>query len=101
MYVVETAYPWTLEWSDEAGNIFGTEDDLHVGYPPTVAGHSAFLREVREAVRSVPDGRGKGVFYWEPAWIPVEGIECHWENAALFDFDGHALPSLDAFSGSE
>jgi arabinogalactan endo-1,4-beta-galactosidase len=64
-------------------------------------------------VADTPDGLGKGVFYWEPAWLglpgcgwdpnnPASGNE--WENQALFDFDGHALSSLDVFlefSGSD
>ena len=95
----ETSYPWTLEWKDEAPNIMGTAEDLHAGFEPTVEGQVRFLREVRRAVEDVPDGRGRGVFYWAPEWIAVEGVDSHWENAALFDFDGRALPGLDAFAG--
>ncbi len=97
--VVETSYPWTMEWNDEAPNIMGTDEDLHPGYPPTQEGQASFLAEVREAVQNVPEGRGAGVFYWAPEWIAVEGVDSHWENATLFDFDGRALPGLDAFSG--
>lgn len=99
VYVVETSYPWTLEWKDEAPNIMGTAEDLHEGFEPTVEGQARFLREVRRAVEDVPDGRGRGVFYWAPEWIAVDGVDSHWENAALFDFDGRALPGLDALSG--
>lgn len=99
VYVVETAYPWTFEWKDDAGNIMGTEADLHAGYPPTVEGQSAFLRAVHETVRGVPGGRGKGIYYWAPEWIAVEGVPSAWENTTLFDFDGEALPSLDVFTG--
>lgn len=98
VYVVETAYPWTFDRNDEAGNILGTEADLHEGYPPTVEGQSAFLREVRSAVEDVPGGRGRGVVYWAPEWIAVDGVDSHWENATLFDFDGKALPSVEALT---
>ena len=101
VYIVETAYPWTMDRQDEGGNIFGTEEDLHEGYPPTVEGQSAFLRAVRQAVRSVPGDRGRGIYYWSPEWIAVEGVPSAWENAALFDFDGKALPSMEAFTGKE
>ena len=46
---------------------------------------------------------GKGIFYWEPDWIPVEGAGWkagegnEWENLAMFDFQGNALESLDVF----
>ncbi len=101
VYVVETAYPWTMDSKDEGGNIFGTEADLHEGFPPTVGGQAAFLRAVREAVRNVPGERGRGIYYWSPEWIAVEGVPSHWENAALFDFDGKALPSMEAFTGKD
>jgi len=54
-------------------------------------------------VAQVPDGRGLGIFYWEPEWIPVEGAGWKtgegnaWENQAMFDFDGNALASLNVF----
>ena len=101
VYVVETAYPWTLGWQDEAANIFGAPADLHAGYPATVEGQSAFLRAVREAVRDVPADRGRGVYYWSPEWIAVEGVPSAWENATLFAFDGRMLPSMEAFTGEE
>jgi len=65
----------------------------------------------------VPDGRGVGVVWWEPAWLaipaardylPGEGVNhdgkggklpaygsCV-ENVCLFDDKGAALPALDA-----
>ena len=99
VYVVETAYPWTFEWDDDTGNIFGTQEDLHEGFPPTVQSQADFLRQVRETVENVPGGRGRGVYYWAPEWIAVDGVPSAWENAALFDFEGRALPSMDAFTG--
>ena len=99
VYVVETAYPWTFDWRDEQGNILGSEADLHEGYPPTVEGQSAFLSAVHDIVRNVPGGRGRGLYYWSPEWIAVEGVPSAWENATLFDFEGKMLPSMEAFTG--
>ena len=101
VYVVETAYPWTLGWRDEAGNIMGSETDLHAGYPPTEAGQAAFLAAVRDIVRGVPGGRGRGIYYWAPEWIAVPGVPSAWENVALFDFDGRVLPGMAAFTGRQ
>ena len=99
--VVETAYPWTLDWIDDTNNLFGTTADLHQGFPATVAGQSAFLRAVRSVVGNVPGGRGLGVFYWAPEWIAIPGVPSAWENATLFDFSGMMLPSMEAFTGRE
>jgi arabinogalactan endo-1,4-beta-galactosidase len=101
VYVVETAYPWTFDWVDDANNIWGSESDLHPGYPATVAGQSDFLRALRNIVAVVPGGRGGGIYYWSPEWIAVQGVPSAWENATLFDFDGMMLPSMEAFTGME
>ena len=60
-----------------------------------------------DAVAAVPNGRGLGVFYWEPAWTAVAGAGWDptnpssgngWENQALFDYDDRALPALAVFA---
>lgn len=94
--IVETAYPWTLEGNDEAGNILG-EDSLVEGFPATPAGQRAFLLELRSRVTNAG---GLGVVYWEPAWVSSScstrwGKGSHWENATLFDFDNRLLPGAD------
>lgn len=82
-----------------------------VPYPMTPEGQSDFMQAVMEIVANIPDGKGKGFYYWEPAWIPVPGSgwatpesllyikdkgPCgnEWANQALFDYDGNALPAL-------
>ncbi len=83
-----------------------------VSYPMTAEGQSAFLQDVMELICRVPEGRGKGFFYWEPAWLPVPGSGWanaaalaytgergpggnEWANQALFDYEGRALPALE------
>ena len=74
-------------------------------YPDTPAGQLEFMESLIRTVRAVPGGRGKGVFYWSPDWIdsgkwlqPAEPGKA-WEQRALFDLEGNALPALDAFRG--
>lgn len=84
-----------------------------IGYPMTPEGQVRFMRDIMQIIRGVPNGRGKGFFYWEPAWIPVPGSGWaeragweyvgekgpggnEWANQALFDYDGNALPALEA-----
>ncbi len=83
-----------------------------VPYPMTPEGQAAFLQDVMELICRVPEGRGKGFFYWEPAWLPVPGSGWatdaalaytgeqgpggnEWANQALFDYEGRALPALE------
>lgn len=82
-----------------------------IEYPMTVEGQADFMKDFLNRVSNVADGKGKGFFYWEPAWIPVAGsgwateaslkyIEdkgpCgnEWANQALFDYKGNTLPAL-------
>lgn len=102
IYVVETAYPFTTEDSDGHANII-TDPEPVAGYPSSPENQSYWLEAVAEVVRNVPDGLGKGVIWWEATWTGVEGAGWDptdpssgngWENQALFDFDGKALPGL-------
>jgi len=90
--LVETAYPWTLDWQDDTHNLVGLAEQLLPGYPATPAGQAAFLRDVLAIVRAAP--QGKGMYYWAPEAIVAPGFGSFWENVALFDSNGHALPAL-------
>ncbi len=92
--IVETAYPWTLEGNDAAGNLLG-EDSLVAGYPASIDGQRRFMEDLGNVVAA---SGGLGTVYWEPAWISSAcntrwGEGSHWENAALFGFDGELLDS--------
>ena len=84
-----------------------------IEYPMTLEGQKEFMEELFRRIASVPEGKGRGYFYWEPAWIPVPGsgwaTECslkymedkgpcgnEWANQALFDYKGNALPTWEA-----
>ncbi|MBB6693227.1 glycosyl hydrolase 53 family protein [Cohnella xylanilytica] len=109
--VAETSYGYTLADGDGWANSFGQAEADEAGFPATVEGQKRLVTTVMNTVAHVPDGLGLGVFYWEPAWIPVpknakgeyqagwkskEGNA--WDNQAMFDFKGNALDSLDAFA---
>jgi arabinogalactan endo-1,4-beta-galactosidase len=103
--VVETAYAFTDQEDDSHPNIV-TSSMAIPGYPLSPEGQRAMLRDVMTIVRAVPNGRGLGVFYWDATWTAVTGNGWDstdpesgnaWENQALFDFDGRALPALDEF----
>jgi arabinogalactan endo-1,4-beta-galactosidase len=102
LVVVETAYGWTLDHGDSTPDLLDAQHQAKAGYSATVAGQAQVIRDVVATVAAVPGGLGRGLFYWEPAWIPVDGAGWrtgdgdNWENQALFDFKGRALPSLQA-----
>ncbi len=95
--VVETAYPWTLDWCDATGNVVGDSSQLHPGYPATPEGQRRFVRDLLATVQSVPNGKGVGMFYWAPEWITAPTGGSPWENLAMFDCAGNVQPSVCAF----
>lgn len=94
--VVETAFPYTSQNADSYQNIFsGTEAPQ--GY--TVSKEEQF-RYLKDLTQTIIDGGGKGIIYWEPAWISSTfkdrwGTGSSWENNAFFDFNGNVLPAID------
>lgn len=80
--LVEVAYNWrTAEYRGHDGP-----------FPETPEGQRLFLEEVDRIVRSTPLGRGKGVFWWEPAVAPSPIA-----SRGMFDHSGNALPVLTVF----
>lgn len=71
--VTETSWVRTLDDGDRFGNTIGSRDKMgsYVSYDISPSGQSAFLHDLFSAVAAVPNGKGLGVFYWEPAWLPV------------------------------
>ena len=122
--VVETAYAFTLENGDSLGNNFGSATDVtNGGYPATPAGQQQFLQDLKTRIAAVPNEQGLGFVYWEPDWLPVNdatwttdagmlyipsscptlascSVGNAWENQALFDFNGDALPALAEFAAA-
>lgn len=91
VFVVETAYPWTAEWGDDTHNVFGDGSYLLPEFPAGKEGQEGYIKYF---LREMYDAEAVGVAYWGAEWIPVEGFGSSWENLALFDFEGNALPAL-------
>jgi arabinogalactan endo-1,4-beta-galactosidase len=91
--ILETAYPWTLQDADDNLNEVSQQSQLHPGYEASPEGQSGYVADVIALARSEPSVRG--VFYYEPADIAAKGVDSAWDNLALFDADGRALPALE------
>lgn len=122
MIVVEVAQPFTMEdyasheglsARERKGYAAKPENAGALEYPATVEGQRAFMEKLIQKIGNVKKGLGIGYFYWEPAWLPVAGsgwatVESlaymqdpgpcgnEWANQGLFDYDGNALPALEA-----
>jgi arabinogalactan endo-1,4-beta-galactosidase len=93
--IMETAYPWTTGYSDSYTNIINTSK-LLPEYPATADGQYNYMVALTQ---EIIDGGGKGIFYWEPAWITSNmkdswGTGSSWECNTLFDFQGEILKGM-------
>lgn len=121
LIVAEVSMGFTMEdyssleaLSSEERKGYATKPSLveKIEYPMTKQGQCDFMRDFLQVLKNIPENRGRGFYYWEPAWIPVQGSgwatesslsyiqdkgPCgnEWANQALFDYDGNALPSLE------
>ncbi len=115
--VMEYSYGYTDDYSGNSSNIYSTAMEEAGGYKTSVQGQTSYIHDVNAAVAGI--STGIGTFYWEPAWMPVEGtswassaagpyLEAQgqdssgldvvtWANQALFGYDYHPLDSLKAF----
>ena len=102
-----------LEPEERKGMATNPELAEKIEYPMTKEGQKRFMEDFCKLLKEVPEGKAKGYFYWEAAWIPVVGSGWatkeaiaymdekgpggnEWANQALFDYDGNALPALEA-----
>ncbi|MCM1144607.1 MAG: glycosyl hydrolase 53 family protein [Blautia sp.] len=109
--VAETSIGYTTETLGCNGIVYSADHEKATGYPATQEGQEAFLKDLYTTVRNVKNARGIGVFYWEPAWLPIS--DCKWAsesgsyyikdtvplgnsqaNMALFDAQGNANRAL-------
>lgn len=121
LIVAETSMGFTLESyaayeklseEDRKGGAARPSLAEKLPWPMTVQGQADFTSDLLRVIAQVPHGRGKGLFWWEPAWLPVPGSGWakqggweyvgekgpggnEWANQALFDFDGNALKALE------
>ena len=69
--VAETSWAYTLEDGDGHTNTVRSGSNDTATYPFSVQGQATEITAVAQAVRNVGSA-GIGMFYWEPAWIPVQ-----------------------------
>ena len=120
LMVMELGYGFTAEpylLDGEARRLVIDSERAYVAgitekYPMTPEGQAAFVRDFLAKAR---ENDIDGVFYWEPLWLPGEGIcwaseagqayiheegkstSNEWANQCLFNYEGKKLPAFDEY----
>ena len=89
--VAETSWNYTLEDGDGHENTIKPSSGFSQ-YPASVQGQATAVRDVMDAVADVGPA-GLGVFYWEPAWLPVGPPSQLTQNKVLWEKDGSGWAS--------
>jgi len=102
LMIVETAYPFTLNNVDSANNILDSKALIN-GYPASQRGQLDYLNKLKEIVEN---SGGKGLIYWEPAWVSTNcstlwGKGSHWDNATLFDQNSKATLGMQFYNAAK
>lgn len=84
--VAETSWNHTLADGDGHANVI-KPDSGFTQYPSSVDGQAWAVRDVVQAVADVGEA-GIGVYYWEPAWLPVGPPSELDDNRVLWERDG-------------
>ncbi|MGN0150300.1 MAG: arabinogalactan endo-beta-1,4-galactanase [Clostridia bacterium] len=117
--IMETGFNWNETCKNGYPGQLVDIDAYKDIYPPSREGQKGFVTDLFKQLQTVDGGRCVGAIYWDPCMIHVEDADgknlSGWaynesedevepnivENTTLFDFDGKALPVLDAFAKSE
>ena len=69
--VVETSWGYTDDWADYCNNQYNSETSGEAGgYVTSPQGQASVLANIIDCLSKVPNGKGTGIYYWEPAWLP-------------------------------
>ncbi|KAH6719065.1 family 53 glycosyl hydrolase [Leptodontidium sp. MPI-SDFR-AT-0119] len=95
LQVVETDYPAICngQWNP-------IPESSEPSIPYDIQGQITWTKKVIEIVKAVPFGLGRGVHYWEPAWLNNTSLGSNCNDAILFTPDYSGWPNMVGYSRS-
>ncbi len=72
--IVETSWGYTDDSTEYASNQYNSSSfGAAGGYETSTQGQATEIADLVDLLSQVSDSKGTGIFYWEPAWLPVNG----------------------------
>lgn len=94
-WVVETSYGYTDEAAEWASNQYGSHLENAGGYLTSIQGQTTAISDIISTITSAKENCGQGIFYWEPAWLPMEGTT--WATPAGQYYNEHGKDAPASF----
>lgn len=93
--VMETAWGFTDEQNEVVSNQYSsTGFGTAGGYETSTQAQATELADIIDVLSQVPNQKGTGIFYWEPAWLPTPGTGWITKEGAFYNDYGRD-PSSD------
>ncbi len=97
--IVETAWGYTDDWATYSNNQFSSDKfGVAGGYVTSAQGQATELSDLVDCLSKVPNQKGTGLFYWEPAWLPVDGSGWVSKAGAYYNDHGYDAPKASDLS---
>jgi arabinogalactan endo-1,4-beta-galactosidase len=91
IHVVET------DWPNECSGKNAPELS-EPSVPVSVEGQIEWVHRIIGIVKGLPGGWGRGINYWEPAWLNNTGLGSSCQSAILFEPDWSEYPKVTGYS---
>ncbi len=92
--IVETAWGYTDNGAEYCNNQYSTDKfGLAGGYVTSAQGQATELSDLVDCLSKVPNQKGTGLFYWEPAWLPLQGSDWVSKEGAFYNDYGYDASS--------
>jgi arabinogalactan endo-1,4-beta-galactosidase len=95
LQVVETDYPAICN-----GQYYPNPPSSEPEIPYDIAGQTTWVDDVIDVAKQIPYGLGRGVHYWEPAWLNNTSLGSNCSDAILFSPDYSGFPQMLGYSRS-
>ena len=96
IFIVETAYPWTLGWKDNLSNLYGMKNQLIDGFDASPQGQKSYFEQLCTLMNRSVKNHPSAIFWWEPTCIsePNKKLSSPIENLTWFDFQNRYIGPL-------
>lgn len=93
--IVETSWGYTDTGAEYCNNQFSSSKFNEAGgYLTSYQAQASELSELTDCLSKVPDSKGTGIFYWEPAWLP--SANSGWISKTGYFYNDHGYDYTDA-----
>ncbi|TBU33107.1 arabinogalactan endo-1,4-beta-galactosidase [Dichomitus squalens] len=82
------------DWPVSCSGVSLTEPSI----PVSASGQQTWTNDIKNILAGLPNGRGQGIFYWEPGWVGSANLGSACADNLLVDSSGNTRTSINIFS---